>query len=129
MKVIVVCLSLIHIWERSREPEAVLREFESLVRQGYKDITLLGQNVNSYGNDLGGKCDFPDLLRKINDIPGDFWVRFMTSHPKDATKKLFDTMAECEKVCGSIHLPVQAAVSYTHLWSGFWSWLKITGRS
>ena len=94
--------------ERSREPEAVLREFESLVRQGYKDITLLGQNVNSYGNDLGGKCDFPDLLRKINDIPGDFWVRFMTSHPKDATKKLFDTMAECEKVCASIHLPVQA---------------------
>jgi len=69
---------------------------------------LLGQNVNSYGNDLGGRCDFADLLKRINDIDGEFRIRFMTSHPKDASKKLFDTMASCDKVCKSIHLPVQA---------------------
>lgn len=94
--------------ERSREPEAIIEEFKKLVDAGYKDITLLGQNVNSYGNDLGGKCDFADLLKQINDIEGDFRIRFMTSHPKDASKKLFDTMASCDKVCKSIHLPVQA---------------------
>ena len=93
--------------ERSRDPEVIIREFKKLLDQGYKDITLLGQNVNSYGNDLDGVCDFPELLERINAIPGDFRVRFMTSHPKDATKRLFDTMARCEKVCNSIHLPVQ----------------------
>ena len=94
--------------ERSRLPEEVIREAEALVQAGYKDITLLGQNVNSYGRDLGGGTDFSDLLRMVNDIPGKFRIRFMTSHPKDATEKLFRTMAECEKCAHHIHLPVQA---------------------
>jgi tRNA-2-methylthio-N6-dimethylallyladenosine synthase len=78
------------------------------VEAGYKDITLLGQNVNSYGRGLAEETDFADLLRMINDIPGDFRIRFMTSHPKDATEKLFRTMAECEKCTPHIHLPVQS---------------------
>ena len=94
--------------ERSRLPEEVIREAEALVQAGYKDITLLGQNVNSYGKDLGLDVDFADLIRRINDIPGDFLIRFMTSHPKDATEKLFRTMAECEKCAHHIHLPVQS---------------------
>ncbi len=94
--------------ERSRTPEAILAEFKSLVAQGYKDITLLGQNVNSYGSDLGGACDFPTLLEMIDEVPGEFWVRFMTSHPKDASTRLFDVMARSERICSSIHLPVQA---------------------
>ena len=94
--------------ERSRLPEDILREAEQLVREGYRDITLLGQNVNSYGKDLDRDVDFADLLRMINDIPGDFLIRFMTSHPKDATEKLFRTMAECEKCAHHLHLPVQS---------------------
>ncbi len=94
--------------ERSRLPEDVLAEARQLVAAGYKDITLLGQNVNSYGKDLGGGTDFADLIRAINDIPGDFRIRFMTSHPKDATEKLFRTMADCEKCCRQLHLPVQS---------------------
>ncbi len=94
--------------ERSRLPEDILREARQLVADGYKDITLLGQNVNSYGKDLGGGTDFADLIRAINDIPGDFRIRFMTSHPKDATEKLFQTMAACEKCCRQLHLPVQS---------------------
>ena len=94
--------------ERSRKPEEVVAEARALVEAGYKDITLLGQNVNSYGRDLGGGADFADLLRRVNDIPGKFILRFMTSHPKDATEKLFKTMAECEKCASHIHLPVQA---------------------
>ncbi len=94
--------------ERSRLPEDVLAEARELVAAGYKDITLLGQNVNSYGKDLGLDVDFADLIRMINDIPGDFLIRFMTSHPKDATEKLFRTMAECEKCAHHIHLPVQS---------------------
>ena len=94
--------------ERSRLPEDIVREARELVEQGYKDITLLGQNVNSYGKDLDCGVDFSDLLRMINDIPGDFLIRFMTSHPKDATEKLFQTMAECEKCAHHIHLPVQS---------------------
>ena len=94
--------------ERSRKPEDVVAEARALVSQGYKDITLLGQNVNSYGKDLDCGVDFADLLRMINDIPGDFLIRFMTSHPKDATEKLFKTMAECDKCAHHIHLPVQA---------------------
>jgi len=94
--------------ERSRRPEDVVAEARQLVAAGYKDITLLGQNVNSYGRDLDGGVDFADLLRQINDIPGDFLIRFMTSHPKDATEKLFRTMAECEKCARHIHLPVQS---------------------
>ena len=94
--------------ERSRLPEDVVAEARELVASGYKDITLLGQNVNSYGKDLGGGVDFADLIRMINDIPGDFLIRFMTSHPRDATEKLFRTMAECEKCAKHIHLPVQS---------------------
>ena len=96
------------MYERSRLPEDVVREAKELVAAGYKDITLLGQNVNSYGKDLGLDVDFADLIRMINDIPGDFLIRFMTSHPKDATEKLFRTMAECEKCAHHIHLPVQS---------------------
>ena len=94
--------------ERSRQPEDIVREAERLVAEGYKDITLLGQNVNSYGKDLDRGVDFADLLRMINSIPGDFLIRFMTSHPKDATEKLFKTMAECEKCARHLHLPVQS---------------------
>ena len=94
--------------ERSRKPEVILEEVRQMVAAGYKDITLLGQNVNSYGKDLDEPMDFSDLLRAVNDIPGEFLIRFMTSHPKDATQKLFETMAECEKVAPVIHLPFQA---------------------
>lgn len=94
--------------ERSRDPQRILNEVQQLVEEGYKDITLLGQNVNSYGKDLGLDMDFADLLRACNDIPGEFLLRFMTSHPKDATQKLFETMAACEKVAPCLHLPVQA---------------------
>ena len=94
--------------ERSRRPEAILREAEELVRGGCRDITLLGQNVNSYGRGLPETVDFADLLRAMNGIPGDFRIRFMTSHPKDATDKLFETMGSCEKCAGHLHLPVQS---------------------
>jgi tRNA-2-methylthio-N6-dimethylallyladenosine synthase len=94
--------------ERSRDPKLILDEVRQLVAEGYKDITLLGQNVNSYGKDLAEPMDFSDLLQAVNDIPGEFLIRFMTSHPKDATRKLFETMAKCEKVAPVIHLPFQA---------------------
>ena len=94
--------------EKSRKPGDILAEFRSLVEAGYKEITLLGQNVNSYGKDLGTDYDFADLLAAINAIPGDYWLRFMSSQPKDATNKLFDTMARCEHVAKQLHLPVQS---------------------
>ena len=94
--------------ERSRAPEDILEEVRGLVAQGYRDITLLGQNVNSYGKDLPEPMDFSDLLSAVNDIPGEFLIRFMTSHPKDATHKLFETMVRCEKVAPVLHLPFQA---------------------
>ena len=94
--------------ERSRRSEDVVREAEALVTAGYKDITLLGQNVNSYGRGLDEDVDFAELRRKVNAIPGDFRIRFMTSHPKDATERLFAAMAECEKCAPHIHLPVQS---------------------
>ena len=94
--------------ERSREPELILNEIRQLVAEGYKDITLLGQNVNSYGKDLGTGMDFPTLLEQANAIEGEFLLRFMTSHPKDATQRLFDVMAKCEKVAPCIHLPFQS---------------------
>ena len=97
--------------ERSREPEVILNEIRELAEQGYKDITLLGQNVNSYGKDLGEDIDFPALLERANAIPGDFLLRFMTSHPKDATERLFDVMRNCEKVAPVIHLPFQSGNS------------------
>ncbi len=94
--------------ERSRTPEAVVSEARALIEAGYKDITLLGQNVNSYGRDLGIDYDFADLIREIDSIPGDYLIRFMTSHPKDATEKLFKTMAECTHCAHQLHLPVQS---------------------
>ena len=94
--------------ERSRRPEDILAEVRQLAEEGYKDITLLGQNVNSYGKDLDEPLDFSDLLEQVDAIPGDFLIRFMTSHPKDATQKLFETMARCEKVAPVLHLPFQA---------------------
>ena len=94
--------------ERSRKPEDIVAEARELVAAGYKEITLLGQNVNSYGKDLKLDVDFADLIRMINDIEGEFIIRFMTSHPKDATEKLFKTMAECEKCAHQLHLPVQS---------------------
>jgi len=94
--------------ERSREPERILKDVERLVADGVKDITLLGQNVNSYGHDLDDSIDFAWLLEQINAIDGEFLIRFMTSHPKDAGERLFETMARCEKVAKHIHLPVQA---------------------
>ena len=92
--------------ERSRRPEAVVAEVRELVASGYKDITLLGQNVNSYNG--GDGYDFADLLAEIDQIPGDYRIRFMSSHPKDATHKLFDTMARCTQVAKQLHLPVQS---------------------
>ena len=94
--------------ERSRKPEDILAEVRELVQNGCRDVTLLGQNVNSYGKDLDTPLDFADLLEEINKIPGDFLIRFMTSHPKDATQKLFETMARCEKIAPVLHLPFQA---------------------
>ena len=94
--------------ERSRMPDEVVEEIRGLVRGGLRDVTLLGQNVNSYGKDLGEKIDFAGLLERVSAIEGDFRIRFMTSHPKDATKRLFDTMAGSSKICKHIHLPFQS---------------------
>ncbi len=93
--------------ERSRKSEEIMKEARHLVSLGFKDITLLGQNVNSYGKGLEEDINFAKLLRMINDIEGDFTIRFMTSHPKDCTRELLDAMAECDKVAKHLHLPVQ----------------------
>ena len=94
--------------ERSRKPEEVIKEIEGLVAQGYKEITLLGQNVNSYGKELEEGISFADLLRKINEIEGLERVRFMTSHPKDLTMDVIHAIRDCDKLCEQIHLPVQS---------------------
>ena len=94
--------------ERSRRPEDVLAEVRALLDAGCREINLLGQNVNSYGRDSGFDCDFSDLLAAVCELPGDFLVRFMTSHPKDATQKLIDTIASHEKAAPQLHLPVQS---------------------
>ena len=97
--------------ERSRQPECILEECRSLIESGVKDITLLGQNVNSYGKDLSCNVDFADLLEQIAQLPGDFLIRFMTSHPRDASPKLFDTMAKYPKIAKQLHLPFQSGSS------------------
>jgi len=94
--------------ERSRNPGDVLNEARALVGQGYRELLLLGQNVNSYGKGLSEPINFAALLRRVNEIEDDFWIRFMTSHPKDCTHELIDTIAACNKVCRHIHLPVQS---------------------
>lgn len=93
--------------EKSRRPKDILAEFRGLVQAGYKEITLLGQNVNSYGKGLEEQIDFSDLLNLLCSVPGDYHIRFMTSHPKDASHKLIDTIAAQPKLCKHLHLPVQ----------------------
>lgn len=94
--------------ERSREPQPILDEIKELVDSGCREIILLGQNVNSYGKDNQNGMDFASLLAAVNQIEGDFRIKFMTSHPKDITHRLLDVMANCEKVCKHLHLPVQS---------------------
>ena len=94
--------------ERSRRAEVILEEVESLVSEGYKEITLLGQNVNSYNSDGQGGMSFPELLDRCARIEGKFRLRFMTSHPKDFTKELALVMQKHDKICNLLHLPVQA---------------------
>ncbi|MBQ9949168.1 MAG: tRNA (N6-isopentenyl adenosine(37)-C2)-methylthiotransferase MiaB [Clostridia bacterium] len=92
--------------ERAREPQDILRECRELAQAGYREITLIGQNVNSYRADDGS--DFSDILAMVNDIDGLERIRFMTSHPKDLSDRLIDAMANLDKVCNHIHLPVQS---------------------
>ena len=94
--------------ERSRNPEDIEKEINDLVSKGYKEVTLLGQNVNSYGKGLKEDINFSGLLRKINKIDGLERIRFMSSHPKDLTEEVIMTVKECDKVCEQIHLPVQS---------------------
>ena len=98
--------------ERSRRPEDIIAEVRELVESGYKDITLLGQNVNSYGKDAksddGETYDFADLLTDIDKIEGDYYIRFMTSHPKDASDKLIDVIASSKHIAHQFHLPMQS---------------------
>ncbi|MBQ3597027.1 MAG: tRNA (N6-isopentenyl adenosine(37)-C2)-methylthiotransferase MiaB [Clostridia bacterium] len=93
--------------ERSRAPQDIINECKSLIKDGYKEITLLGQNVNSYGNDLQG-VNFAYLIDEISKIEGDFRLRFMTNHPKDFNEQLIKAIANSTKTCKSVHLPVQA---------------------
>ena len=94
--------------ERSRASDEIIKEAKQMIASGVKDITLLGQNVNSYGKGLVEDITFAKLLKKINDIPGEFRIRFMTSHPKDCTEELLDTIRDCKKVSHHLHLPVQS---------------------
>ncbi|ACQ53068.1 tRNA (N6-isopentenyl adenosine(37)-C2)-methylthiotransferase MiaB [Clostridium botulinum] len=97
--------------ERSRTPENIEAEIKKLISEGYKEITLLGQNVNSYGKDLEPKITFAELLKRVNNIEGLERVRFMTSHPKDLTDDVIEAIAKCDKLCEQIHLPVQSGSS------------------
>jgi len=97
--------------ERSRDPERILADIRALLADGYREINLLGQNVNSYGKDADFGVTFPELLRRIDALEGDFTVRFMTSHPKDATKELIDTIAASRHIAHQLHLPVQSGSS------------------
>ena len=94
--------------ERSRKSEDIIKEIEGLVAEGYKEVTLLGQNVNSYGKGLEEDIDFARLLRKINEVEGLERIRFMTPHPKDLTKDVIMAIKECDKLCEQVHLPVQS---------------------
>ncbi|HEX6971222.1 MAG TPA: tRNA (N6-isopentenyl adenosine(37)-C2)-methylthiotransferase MiaB [Limnochordia bacterium] len=94
--------------ERSRAPEQIVAEVEELAQEGYKEIMLLGQNVNAYGNDLERPVDFADLLRRIDAVPGIERIRFTSPHPKHFTDRVIAAMAECEHVCEHVHLPAQA---------------------
>lgn len=94
--------------ERSRRPEDVLTEARDMINSGYKEITLLGQNVNSYGKGLSDGVRFPQLLKAVSEMEGDFWLSFMTSHPKDASRELIDVIAESPKISRHLHLPFQS---------------------
>ncbi len=94
--------------ERSRRPEAIEKEVRELIASGVRDITLLGQNVNSYGKNSDFDCSFAELLDRVAGIDGDFRLHFMTSHPKDATRELIDVIADREKVAKQLHLPLQS---------------------
>ena len=94
--------------EKSRKSIDIINEIKDLAAEGYKEITLLGQNVNSYGKGLEEDIDFPKLLRKINEIDGIERIRYMTSHPKDFSDDLIKVMKDCDKVCNQLHLPVQS---------------------
>lgn len=94
--------------ERSRDFDTVINEVKDLVESGYKEITLLGQNVNSYNKELSEDKRFPALLKEISEIEGDFIIRFMTSHPRDCTKELLDVMASSRKIAKHLHLPFQS---------------------
>lgn len=94
--------------ERSRDQNEIMREIRELAQAGYKEVTLLGQNVNSYGRGLSDNIDFPDLLNKVSEIDGIGRIRFTTSHPKDLTDKLIETMAVNPKVCEHIHVAMQS---------------------
>ncbi len=94
--------------ERSRKKENIIAEVKELVAAGYKDITLLGQNVNSYGKDMNADYDFAELLSELDSIEGDYVLRFMTSHPKDASRRLIDVMAEGKHIAHHFHLPMQS---------------------
>ena len=97
--------------ERSRKPEAIVKEVERLVADGVSEVMLLGQNVNSYGKNLEHPMTFAELLREINKIEGLERIRFMTSHPKDLSDDLIEAMRDCEKVCNHLHLPLQSGSS------------------
>ena len=94
--------------ERSRKPEEIIKEIKELVSNGYKEVTLLGQNVNSYGKGLEEEISFAKLLRMINEVEGLERVRFMTSHPKDLNEEVIEAIKDCDKLCEQIHLPVQS---------------------
>lgn len=94
--------------ERSRQPAQIVGEVEALAREGYKEVMLLGQNVNAYGNDLETDVDFADLLRAVNTVPGIERIRYTSPHPKHFTDRVIEAMAECERVCEHVHLPAQA---------------------
>ena len=94
--------------ERSREKDIIISEASQMIKSGYKDITLLGQNVNSYGKTLENKVSFAQLLKSIDSIDGDYWLRFMTSHPKDCSKELIDAIADGTHISRHLHLPFQS---------------------
>jgi tRNA-2-methylthio-N6-dimethylallyladenosine synthase len=94
--------------ERSRDPEEIIEEAKQMINDGFKEIMLLGQNVNSYGKDESHGVNFAKLIRMINDIEGDFRIRFMSNHPKDITEKLVKVIASSKKICNYVHLPLQS---------------------
>lgn len=94
--------------ERSREKNVIVSEAREMIADGYKDITLLGQNVNSYGKTIENGVNFSQLLKEIDSIDGDYWLRFMTSHPKDCSKELIDTIANGTHISRHLHLPFQS---------------------